>query len=289
MDAVVKKENKVGQDQIHGLLFSNNLSWQSIIYDLINTEQLDPWDIDICLLSNKYLEKIQALEEANFFISSKVLFAASLLLRIKSEILLNQYLPSLDEILFGKKEEKQYIQERIELDDEIPNLIPRTPLPRIRKVGLEELMAALGKAIKTETRRINRVIIDKQRLMEAEIVLPRKKINIKEQIDKVYSTLSNIFSSSQDEKVAFSDFSGKSSDEKISQFIPLLHLDYQHKIVAEQEKSFAEIWIWLKHIYDKKHETILEQMRKEVEAALKEGNIEDAKEAAENLEKEKKD
>ena len=96
-------KQKVGQEQIHGLLFGNNLNWQSIIYDLINTEQLDPWGIDICLLANKYLERVQALEEANFFISSKVLFAASLLLRIKSEILLNQYLPSLDEILFGKK------------------------------------------------------------------------------------------------------------------------------------------------------------------------------------------
>jgi len=42
---------KVGQEQIHGLLFSDKLSWQAIIYDLINSEQLDPWDIDICLLS----------------------------------------------------------------------------------------------------------------------------------------------------------------------------------------------------------------------------------------------
>ena len=81
----------VSQEQIHGLLFGDKLSWQAIIYDLINTEQLNPWDVDICLLANRYLEKIKFLEEANFFVSSKVLLAASLLLRIKSEILLNQY------------------------------------------------------------------------------------------------------------------------------------------------------------------------------------------------------
>ena len=46
---------------------------------------------------------MQKLEEADFFISSKVLLAACLLLRIKSEILLNQYIKSIDEILFGKK------------------------------------------------------------------------------------------------------------------------------------------------------------------------------------------
>src|SRR3989338_4821530 len=142
-----KSGARVGQEQIHGLLFGNELSWHSIIYDLINSEQLDPWDIDICLLSNKYLETVRKLEEANFFVSSKVLFAASLLLRIKSEILLNHYLPSLDDILFGNKAEKKYTQERLELDEEIPELVPRSPLPRYKKVTLQELMMALGKAI----------------------------------------------------------------------------------------------------------------------------------------------
>ena len=84
-----KQNSKVGQDQIHELIFSNKLSWQAIIYDLINTEQLDPWDINLSLLANKYLEKIRILEESNFFISSKVLLAAALLLRMKSEILLD--------------------------------------------------------------------------------------------------------------------------------------------------------------------------------------------------------
>ena len=99
---------KIGQEQIHGLLFSDQLSWQSLILDLINSEQLDPWDVDITILTNKYLEKIHEMEEADLFVSSKVLFAASLLLRIKSEILLNHYLPSLDDILFGRKEDKKY-------------------------------------------------------------------------------------------------------------------------------------------------------------------------------------
>ena len=100
-----KTQQKINQEQIHGLLFSDKLSWQAIMYDLINTEQLDPWDIDISLLSCKFLERVRKLEEADFFISSKVLFAAALLLRIKSEILLREDIRSLDDILFGKKEE----------------------------------------------------------------------------------------------------------------------------------------------------------------------------------------
>ena len=98
-----KKEVNAKQEQIHDLLFNKEVSWQNILYDLINTEQLIPWDIDISLLANKYLEKIQKLEEQSFFISSKVLLAAALLLRIKSEILLNEYIKSIDDIHYGKK------------------------------------------------------------------------------------------------------------------------------------------------------------------------------------------
>lgn len=101
-----KPEVSSKQEQIHDLLFSREISWQEIIYDLINTEQLDPWDIDIGVLANKYLEKLRRLEDEDFFVSSKVLLAAAFLLRIKSELLLSKYLKSIDEILFGKKERK---------------------------------------------------------------------------------------------------------------------------------------------------------------------------------------
>jgi segregation and condensation protein A len=161
-----KKRDKksTNQNQIHDLLFGQEIGWKEIIYDLINTEQLDPWDIDIVLLSEKYMEKINEYEETDFLVSSKVLLAASLLLRIKSEILLNQYIKSIDEILFGKKEQKKYSLEKIELEEEIPSLIPRSPIPRYKKVTLKELMSALNKAINTENRRIKKEIINKNAL-----------------------------------------------------------------------------------------------------------------------------
>ena len=168
-EEIEQKPSKVGQEEIHGLLFGEKLSWQSIIYDLINTEQLNPWDIDLTILAQKFLEKVRALEEANFFVSSKVLLAAALLLRMKSEILLEEDLKSLDEVLFGKKEEKKYAQERIDLDEEIPELIAHTPLPRFKKVTLDELMKALGHAITTENRRIKKVVVAKQQEMETAI------------------------------------------------------------------------------------------------------------------------
>lgn len=276
------KVEKVGQEQIHGLLFGDKLSWQAIIYDLINTEQLDPWDINISLLSSKFLDKVKLLEEANFFVSSKVLLAASLLLRIKSEILLNRDIQSLDDILFGKKEEKKpYVQERIELDEDIPSLVVRTPLPRFKKVTLDELMKALGQAITTETRRIKKVVLARQQEYETSLSIPKQRVNIQDRIREVYSKLEEVFENRED-KFAFSDLSGESDEERIATFVPLLHLDNQQKVWLEQEKHLDEIWILLKHLYEKKNAPELKQLKKEVEEELeklrKENKLKDRRE-----------
>ena len=50
-------DNIIGQEQFQTFVFNQDVSWQEIIYDLINTEQLDPWDIDLAVLSQKYLKK----------------------------------------------------------------------------------------------------------------------------------------------------------------------------------------------------------------------------------------
>ena len=261
---------KVGQDQIHKLLFEDKLSWQSIIYDLINTEQLDPWNIDLCLLSAKFMERARAFDEANFFVSSKVLLAASLLLRIKSEIVLNEDIPTLDEILFGTKEEvKPYVQERIELDGEPPALVPRTPLPRFRRVTLEELMSALSKAIKTENRRIKREILVKQHEWEIEAALPKHKMNVHERIKQIHSRLLVLFEG-RDERLPFSSLVREGTQhERILDFAALLHLDMQQRVWLEQEGHFEEIWVWLKHLYERKNADELERRRLEVEKFMR--------------------
>ncbi|MBI2044598.1 segregation/condensation protein A [Candidatus Pacearchaeota archaeon] len=260
------------QEQVHDLIFSRQIDWQEIIYDLINTEQLDPWDVDIVILSDKYLEKIQVLEEADFFVSSKVLLAASLLLRIKSEILLNKYIWSIDEILFGGKEAKKYELERIELDEDIPSLTPKSPIPRFRKVTLQELMESLNKAIKTENRRIYREIVNTNALREVGISLPKRKVSIKDKIKEIYNNLALHFNKNADKrKVSFSEFVGKDKEERIISFGPLLHLENQKKIWLDQEKHFDEIYIWLKEVYFANNPDPFADLREQLEEEI--GNL----------------
>lgn len=257
----------VNQEQIHDILFNREIGWQEIIYDLINTEQLDPWDINIIILSDKYLKKIQELEESDFLVSSKVLLAASLLLRIKSEILLNKYIKSIDDILFGKKEEqKKYSLERIELDEEIPELIPRSPIPRYKKVTLKELMEALGKAIKTENRRIKKEVINKNALREAGISLPKKRFSIKDKILQIHQTILDYFTKNGGEqKILFSEHIATTREEKIASFSPLLHLENQKKIWLQQDKHFEEIHIWEHKTFHKENPNYLNDLINEIE------------------------
>jgi len=265
-----EQKNSVKQEQIHDLLFNREIGWQEIIYDLINTEQLDPWDIDIIILSDKYLEKISTIEEADFFVSSKVLLAASLLLRIKSEILLNQYIKSIDDILFGKKEQPKYSFERIELNEDIPELIPRSPLPRFRKVTLQELMESLNKAIITENRRIKREIITKDAFRETAFSLPKRKFSIKNKIIEVYRNLTEKFKTNKEKnKISYNEFVNNSKEEKILSFLPLLYLEEQKKVWLEQEKPFEDVYIWLKEVFLKYNPDPFADLKSEAEETEK--------------------
>ncbi|MCK9595943.1 segregation/condensation protein A [Candidatus Pacearchaeota archaeon] len=268
-------KNSVKQEQIHDLLFNREIGWQEIIYDLINTEQLDPWDINIIILSDKYLDKIKTIEEADFFVSSKVLLAASLLLRIKSEILLNRYVKSIDEILFGKKEQPKYSFERIELDETIPELIPRSPLPRFKKVTLKELMESLNKAIVTENRRIKKEIVSKNTIRESSFSLPKRKFSIKDKIAEVYRNLADFFRQEKEmKKIPYNEFI-KNKEEKLISFLPLLYLEDQKKIWLEQAKPLEEIHIWMKETFLKHNPDPFEDLKRELEEYEKNNPIEE--------------
>jgi len=192
---------------------------------------------------------------------------------------LNKYIKSIDEILFGKKEEKKSVFERIELDEEIPELIPRSPIPRFKKVTLKELLESLNKAITTENRRIKKEIINKNALRETSFSIPKRKFSIRDKIREIYEKLFDHFQeNTEKKKVSFTEFIGTDKDERIISFSSLLHLENQKKIWLEQEEHFDEIHLWLKKTYlrhngdpfaDLKQE--LEELQKGVKNLDKEG------------------
>jgi segregation and condensation protein A len=235
-------------NQVFTIITGSNPGWQTLIYELISSEQLDPWDIDISALCKAYFEKIKQMEESNFFISSKILLAAALLLRIKSDILLNRYIKEIDNVLFNKQEEIVKEIERIEIDETlIPVLSPKTPLPRFKKVTLQELINALDVAIKTESRRINKEIQKKQAERLSLVDIPKfRRINIKDRIRNFYAKILTAFKNKKGElKIPYSEFTQSKKEEKLAFFLPLLYLSNHGKLWLEQETHFSEIYIYL--------------------------------------------
>src|SRR3989338_2351223 len=176
------------QNEIYKLITNKDeVTWQSIIYDLVRSEELDPWNISISELTRKYIEAVRKLQEHNFFVSGKVLLASSILLKMKSHKLVHEHLVEFDNILFPPEEDLLGDMEdelKQQAHDEYPQLLVKTPQPRKRQVTIQDLIKALEKAIEVEERRKIRRILDSRVIREA--VLPAKRVDISQLIQSVY-------------------------------------------------------------------------------------------------------
>lgn len=297
-EEIIKEIEKISPTQVYDIITSRKPDWQTIIYEMVHTEQLDPWDIDLVILTKKYFEKIEELKEIDFYISSKVLLAASLLLRIKSEFLLNKYIKDIDEILFGRKKENQKIIEKIEIDEsEIPILIPKTPMSRLRKVTLPELMMALNKAMNTESRRIKReVAIKRAKKLSHVDILQFKRIDLKDRIKRFYEKILSIIKGTEKpkEKLTYSELTKNEREEKIATFLPLLHLSNTKKIWIEQNNHLEEIWIYLFEHFEENRDKFIEEleedikeMKEEISESIEETKMHGLQKAKEIIKKKK--
>ncbi|MBI2657422.1 segregation/condensation protein A [Candidatus Woesearchaeota archaeon] len=234
-------------ERIFSILFSkaDEITWQGIIYELVRSEQMDPWDIDVSILAQKYIDMLRGLKEHDFRVSGKVLLAAAILLKIKSNKLVGEDLSELDRLLIGVEEE----MEELGFDEtgsmpkigDIPALIPRTPQPRKRKVSIFDLVEALERALEVKKRRLLHSI------PPLNLEAPKKKKDITQVIRDVYGRIKAFFITALKDKLTFSKLlPSESREEKVYTFIPLLHLAQQNKIELLQETHFGEIEVMLK-------------------------------------------
>ncbi len=232
------------QDRLFEMLVQRDeITWQTIIYDLIRTEQMDPWDIDVSVLAQKYIETVNKLQEMNFFISGKVLLASAILVKIKSNKLMEEDIAGFDNYLFNTGEEELSLgdleeQPRVRIAP--PTLAIKTPQARKRKVNLQDLMNALQKALEVNQRRIIRKIREEKGYSLP--VIPERKVDISKLIKDIYEKMMGLFQ--KKETITFTKLiPTERKEDKILTLIPLLHLDTQGKIDLVQEEPFGEIEI----------------------------------------------
>lgn len=237
------------QDKIFKILFEQDeITWQTMLFELIRQEGMNPWDVDVSLLSKKYIQMLSKMKELNFRISGKVVLAAALLLRIKSYKLVGEDMDELDRLMTAQPEEElEGFYDDIERDfsftpqEEEYDLMPKTPQPRKRKVSVYDLVSALNQALEVRERRVLRSI------PPARIELPARKIDMTARIKNVYQRVVDFFAMKQ--RLTFDELvASDAKEDRISTFIPLLHLANhdQNKIDLIQNEQFGEIEIVLK-------------------------------------------
>ncbi|MBT4334396.1 segregation/condensation protein A [archaeon] len=241
------------QDQILDMLLKEDeITWQTILRDLIKTNEMDPWNIDISVLSNEYLKTVKSMKKMNFFVSGKIVLAASFLLNIKSKRLLTEHIENFDNILYHSDEEDfegDYLESAEDFEDHDylePRLTIKTPQARKRKVSLNDLVNALESAIEVDQRRKTKKLkIDS---IPDTFKLPDRNVDISHQIKGLYQTIISYFSNKDKEKLTFSNLiPSESKSDKIMTFVPLLHLENQKKVNMNQKDDFGEIEIFLKN------------------------------------------
>lgn len=198
-----------------------------MLVDLVISEEIDPWDIDIEDIANRFLQKLKQMQKINLYLSGKTVLTASILLRMKSERI--------------TQSEKEEIEEApvFYFEDEKPDIpaisVPLRRIPR-RKITLFELVEALQMALNEELIRKNFPKGQKN------MVIKIQEDGIEEKMAKVYEKIREL--AEVMDVIRFSDLiSGKK--DAVGIFLVLLHLDSQKKINIWQKELFGDIFIAL--------------------------------------------
>jgi segregation and condensation protein A len=249
----IQKRRVATQEQIFRILFENDeLTWKQIIFGLIETEEMDPWDINISLIAQKFLEMLKKLKQMDFRISGKIVLASAILLKMKSTKLMDEEIAALDNLINAAEDpvdmglddglalQNDLLLENAE-NSEKPHIIVRTPQPRKRKVSVYDLVEALEKALETDARRIRSA----PRLVK-EARAPRDHVDMSAIIREVYDKVNRHYRQRSAPLLTFEDLvPSQEREDKVLTFIPLLHLDFQRKLDVEQRQHFGQIGIRL--------------------------------------------
>lgn len=226
-----------------------------LLVELAEKGDIDPWDIDIIDVTNKYLAALNKTPRENLLNAGRAIFFASVLLRLKSEILLNI---SNETLLSSQQTENFFPEDDLLLQDEelkidiskLESYLSRSSIgkqQRKRKVILSDLIFALQQAEEEEERRATRAKLRAERaftIVADEIPENVLEIVQEEDIDDVAQQVEAIIQEhlTDDKPVPFS-LIAEILKNKSKPFLAILFLTHVQKIVLEQKEIYGEIYI----------------------------------------------
>ncbi len=236
--------------EIYELIMSKDLTWEGLLRDIVKKEDINPWDIDIGFLADKYREALLKLKSVDFKLSGKFLLASAILLRMKSDrfdvntvtLPMDYFDDFFEEINFDilmeeiKNENlrESFKKSKVSVDLNLPQ-------KRMKPISIDDLVEALKEAMVVKERREKRKKQLKENLKyHAEI----KTIDITSKIKELYNNIVNFFENLKREEILFNELlPSQDRLDVLWTFVPLLHLNNEGKVELFQKVQFGEIKI----------------------------------------------
>ena len=189
----------------------------SIVLKLVINGEIDPWNVDIVELADKYINEIKKLDIPDFKTASKIISTAVLLLKMKANAL------GLDTDNNKKRRTKKRLMgiKRYYTIEEIAHILKEFATPPIQ-IGEKKRKKRKNYKRKTKSNKAVEIPPLFKATLEDAIEF------LKEELDKLDSVIS---------------FKELDYPDKIQSFVALLFLNYEKVINLYQEKPFGEIII----------------------------------------------
>jgi chromatin segregation and condensation protein Rec8/ScpA/Scc1 (kleisin family) len=212
--------------------------WEETL-DLL-TADMDPTEVDIAVLADRYRNYINELQELNLSVSARAVRILAALLNIKAMA------------LDGEEPLKEEPEDPMDFDGEMEEIeedpgpeleqgpeleMPVKPRPK-RRMELDELKDALEDAIEVKERRQERQ--EQRQELDQQFEMQEETLNDK--INSLFSRVKNLVSS--EDKVHFSKLlEEKSNEERIEKFMHVLHLENDKKVQCIQEEFLGDLHV----------------------------------------------
>lgn len=221
-------------------------SWEETI-DVL-TADMNPQDLDIILLAERYREYIQELQSHDFKVSAQAVRVCSALLNMKTQRLAWEEQEEQEEELEEEPMENPMAFEEQEepIEEEEPELDigPDLEMPvkqkPVRRVHKEELKDSLRDAIQVKERREERQ--EKRQEMDQKFEMDEDDLETK--LNSLMSNIKGMITSKTREKIDFNQIVGKKDNqEKIEKFKHVLHLENDEQVTLIQEEFLGDLQV----------------------------------------------
>jgi len=212
--------------------------WKSLLLDLVEKNEIDPWNVDIVRLTSLYLEEIRRRRDLDLYVPANAVLASSILLWLKSKVL-RRMKEDLEE-----PEEEEVVDLVVEEPEELPLVLEPpevtvVPPSRItqRRITLDELLDVMEKLMKKGVKKktVEVVLPDVEEFFEE----MEKGEDVEDYVEEVKRRLLEAADSTG--MVLLSSFAPRDPLEFVKTLLALLYLASEGFVELFQEQVFGEV------------------------------------------------